>query len=78
MSDHEAGEEDNNILLSSGEEIEIIGAKLGKKRKKSDWSEEVDIAEGMADDQKHSIHSPSFKKLVEDVKKLKEDMDDRW
>ena len=78
MSDHEAGEEDNNILLSSGEEIEIIGAKLGKKRKKSDWSKEVDIAKGMADDQKHSIHSLSFKKLVEDVKKLKEDMDDRW
>ena len=83
ISGHETCEDDNNISMEIeeiSEEIEFLGAKRAKRgrTKETDWSEEIDAGNEPSSLQMHSIHNPAFAKLVQEVKQIRSDMDDRW
>ena len=78
FSDHETGENEKSVDMTSDEEIEFIGASRGKKQKTRDWNDEMEVNEDNDEGLTHSIHNPLFKQLIKEVKELRSDMDDRW
>ena len=81
MSGHETGDDDHNRSMQSlgpDEEVEFIGRRQAMPPRTSDWSEEIDAQNEASAQQQHSIHNDKFAKLVNEVKDLRSDMDDRW